>query len=410
MKKIVSLIMVIICLMVLPVFAQSKSKTPAKTTTQAKPAVTSEKPKTPEKEYGKDKIAEIVAIKGNLDVSRDDQKTWSEAQLRSAGYIYDFFKTNSTSVADLEFTIGGHVGINKNTVIEIVGIRDVKDVSKRTFLDKVKINTGAIWAKFQGQDKSVKFETKSGVLAIKGTEFVIDEDPDKKETTVSVLEGNVTYTTAQKEIEAKAGDKITIAWEQVPVVHQYKPEELRQECENNYKELYQNIKNILNFVSMAQSFSGTSFVGSDTLYYASLAAEVINNPAEAAKNYAISQASNYIPGASILGDLINTSPSNEEKKKPDFPINLNPNQTDIDNKSPVITWDKYEGAQSYLILVSPQEDMKDLYYAEEVNENMVQYPAWAKPLQNGIKYYWRVIAVSDNKPISKASQTFFTVK
>lgn len=40
MKKIVSLIMVIICLMVLPVFAQSKSKTPAKTTTQAKPAVT----------------------------------------------------------------------------------------------------------------------------------------------------------------------------------------------------------------------------------------------------------------------------------------------------------------------------------------------------------------------------------
>lgn len=353
------------------------------------------------------KVAQVADIKGALEVKKQNSD-WSYASVKMPAYVQDQFKTDNSSVADLEFLIGGHVGINKNTVIEITGERDIKDLTKRTFTQKVVLKAGAIWAKFKGQDKNLQFQTRGGVLAIKGTEFVMEEKPDAKQTQVSVLEGEVLYTTAKGEISAKAGDKITIPWQDVPVVRHYKPEELKKECENNFADLYNAIKDIIGFVVMAQAISGQSIVDSGTLGYACMAAEVINNPADAVKNYAVSAASSYVPGP--FGSMISGAASNKEEKKPDFPTGLSPDQIEAEGLNPSFSWSAFPGADSYLVLLSPQEDMKDLYWSQEVPSTSAQYPNWAKTLQTGTKYYWRVIAASGNKAVSKASQTFFTVK
>lgn len=356
------------------------------------------------------KVADVAEIKGTLEVKKPSETAWSAATVKMPAYIQDQFKTDANSVADLEFLVGGHVGINKNTIIEITGVRDAKDVTKKSLTQKIILKAGAIWAKFSGQDKSLQFQTQGGVLAIKGTEFVVEENAAAKETKIYVLEGEVAYTTPKEEITAKAGDKITIPWENVPVVKHYKPEELKNECKNNFAELYEGIKNILQFVSMAQSFAGGSVVDTSSLGYACMAVDVINNPAEAIKNYAVSTASSYVPGP--FGSVISGAASSEsqQEKKPDFPTSLSPDQTEISDLNPYFSWKAYEGADSYLVLLSPKEDMKDLYWSQQITSTSVQYPSWAKTLEKGVKYYWRVIAASKDKPVSKASQTFFTAK
>lgn len=358
---------------------------------------------------GNDALAEVSAINGKLEVQRENVKEWTPASIKMFGYIYDQFKTDSSSVADLEFFIGGHVGINKNTVIEIVGTREVKDVAKKSALQKIVIKTGAIWAKFKGQNQDLKFQTKGGVLAIKGTEFIIEEKQDSKETEISVLEGEVAYTAPSGQISAKAGDKITIAWEKVPVVHHYNPEELRKECENKYAELYNAIKDILRFVSIAQAVTGHSVAGSESLGYAYMAAEVINDPNEAVKKYAVQEVSKHVPGpfGSVIGSIASQP---KEKKKPDFPSNLSPNQSVVTGLNPSFSWEAFEGADSYWIFVSPDEQMKELYWAQQIYGTGAEYPAWASKLQNGVKYYWRLIASKGDKPLGKASQTYFTVE
>lgn len=357
------------------------------------------------------KVAEVAEIKGTLEVKRE-KDSWLTASIKMPAYINDQLRTNSSSVADVEFLIGGHVGIDKNTTIEITGERDIKDITKRTFAQKIVLKAGALWAKFKGQEKDLQFQTQGGVLAIKGTEFVLEEKPDSKQTQVYVLEGEVSYTTPKEQIIAKAGDKITIPWQDVPVVRHYKPEELKKECENNFADLYNAIKDIIGFVQMAQSFSGQTIVDSSSLGYACLAAEVINNPGEAVKNYAVSTASSYVPGP--FGSLISSAASSGggEQKKPDFPTNLTPDQTEVESLNPSFSWSAFEGAgaDSYLVLLSPQEDMKDLYWSQQVPGATAEYPGWAKTLQKGVKYYWRVIAVNGGKAVSKASQTYFTVK
>ncbi|MFH1454610.1 MAG: FecR family protein [Armatimonadota bacterium] len=357
-----------------------------------------------------EKVAEVAAVEGVLEVKRIDKDAWNSAPVKSPGYIEDEFKTGENSVADIEFLAGGHVGLNTNTAIKITGIRQAEDVTERSLLQKIILNTGAIWTKFTDQDKKIEFQTKSGVLAIKGTEFVMEENTESKKTEVYVLEGEVAYNTAGSVISAKAGDKITIPWEDVPVVHHYKPEELRKECENKYSELYGALKNILNFISMAQSLSGGSFIDSGSMYYGYMAAEVINDPNEAVKNYAVSEASKHVPGpfGSILGSAVRSE--SKKKKEPDFPVDLNPNQNTISSENLNFTWKPYKGADSYWIFVSPREDMKELYWAQQVLESKAGYPSWAKNLEEGQKYYWRVIASKGDKPLGKASQTFFCVK
>lgn len=356
------------------------------------------------------KVAQVAEIKGMLEVKKSSDTAWSSASVKMPAYIQDQFKTDENSVADLEFLVGGHVGINKNTIIEITGVRDAKDVTKKSLTQKIILKAGAIWAKFSGQDKSLQFQTQGGVLAIKGTEFVVEENSASKETKIYVLEGEVAYTTPKEEIKAKAGDKITIPWENVPVVKHYEPAELKNECKNNFAELYEGIKNILQFVSMAQSFSGASVMDTSSLGYASMAVDVISNPAEAVKNYAVNTASSYVPGP--FGSLISSAATSESKqeKKPDFPTGLSPDQTEISDINPYFSWGSYEGADSYLVLLSPKEDMKDLYWSQQVTSTSVQYPSWAKTLEKGVKYYWRVIAACNDKPLSKASQTFFMMQ
>jgi len=356
-------------------------------------------------------VAEVAAINGKLEIKRE-KGGWTRAVVKMPNYINDQLKTDAKSVADIEFLIGGHVGINENTVIEITGEREVKDITKRGVGQRIVLKAGAIWAKFGGQRQDLQFQTQGGVLAIKGTEFVIEENNNIKETKIYVLEGEVRYNTPAAQLDARAGDRITIPWEKVPVVKHYKPEELRKQCENFFPQLYETMKNILRFVEIAEAASGYSIPDYGARYYAHMAVEVIEDPNKAIGDFASSQVSSYIPGpfGSMIGQALRGDQKKKQKPKANFPYNLAPNQMTVYNLNPFFSWAPFQGADSYWIFVSPQEDMKDIYWAEQVYSTRAQYPTWAKSLKPSIKYYWRLIAYRGETPLSKASQTYFFCK
>lgn len=344
-------------------------------------------------------VADVAAVKGRLTVKHANIPNWLDGYEKMPNYLQDTLKTDPDSVADIEFTIGGHLGINKNTTIEITGPRDVKDVTQRSFMKKIIIKSGEVWAKITKQEEKLEFQTEGGVIAIKGTEFVVEEHPDTKETVVSVLDGKIGIQRTEGETVYSAGDKVTISWAAVPVVKHYKPEELRKENENKYRDL-QTLSTFASYLSY-----GGVYVPSEAYWAVSFMAD----PNQAAISYAESTVNSYVPGP--FG--ISIGGGGNKKKEPDFPYELNPNQTPVDSFTPAFSWKKMEKAVNYWFFISEKEDMKgnnDLLWNKKVSTTTVSYPADARPLKPGQTYYWRLIALDNkDKAIGKASQTSFTV-
>lgn len=62
----------------------------------------------------------------------------------STGYLKDHYLTDPNTVAALEFLIGGRVGINSNTEIEVIDERSVADGSP---VKRVVLSNGSLWVK-----------------------------------------------------------------------------------------------------------------------------------------------------------------------------------------------------------------------------------------------------------------------
>lgn len=345
-------------------------------------------------------IANVTAIRGSLFVQRLNQANWSSAYVKMPDYLYDKLRTDEHSVADIEFTIGGHIGLDKSTAIQLTGPREAKDITQRPFIKTVILKAGTIWAKITKRQREFQFQTQGGVLGVKGTEFVMEESETEKNTTVYVLEGNVVYETPSKNIEASAGDKITIPWKKVPVVHHYKPEELRKECQQKYPVLHNYIvRSIIHYAVR-------------DIPHGYLAVDIIEDPNKAFKNIAASQVSKHVPHAGgILGNIIRSSGEKKKKKpKVNFPYGLSPNMSQVNTLNPQFSWKKFPNAIAYWLFLSQKENMEPLVWNKKITSEKVIYPKWAKDLNPDTKYFWRLIALGENdQPLGKASQTYFTI-
>lgn len=191
-------------------------------------------------------VATISAMKGTISVMHQTSKTWDKGYEKMPLYVNDVLKTDKGSYADVKFAIGGQVGVNENTTIQITGSRQVSSSGKESFIQKIVITAGEIWAKITKQQEEMQFETKGGVIAIKGTEFVVEVNPDTDETIISLIEGKISFYDL-KNIETifKPGDKGTILGG-ILQIEKFLPQDLKKNLESKFK----NLKNILNLINM----------------------------------------------------------------------------------------------------------------------------------------------------------------
>ncbi len=83
-------------------------------------------------------------------------------------YTGDKIYTLGSSYVDIKFAIGGTVALNENMIIEMTGSREVKNVTQTTLIQEAVTSIGELWAKITKQQEEERFETKGGVLGIKG--------------------------------------------------------------------------------------------------------------------------------------------------------------------------------------------------------------------------------------------------
>jgi hypothetical protein len=93
-----------------------------------------------------------------------------------------------------------------------------------------------------------------------------------------------------------------------------------------------------------------------------------------------------------------------------------PNSIVVNTLLPMFSWSPGQGAVSYEVLVSPNQDptVNTYWKSPLVRANQLLYSPAARALDNGKKYYWMVIAFDEfGKPIGglngKSQATWFTI-
>lgn len=343
---------------------------------------------------GSDGVATLVHLAGRVDF-RSAQGPWYAAYPELRQRLLDHLRTGSGSVATLDFDVGGRVGINDDSEIQIVGERGVEEVGQGGFRRLV-LQAGGIWARVTRQTDELQVQTSGGVMGVKGTEFVVETTRDGP-TTLSVLEGAVEVRPAQGDpLLAQAGTRVTFDPAKVPVVKTYEdPEELRREVMEGW-DLFNQAAGPL------MAATGTGAVR----YYGDMALDVVRDPAQAARDFAASQVSSRVPFGGMLGGVL-SSGGRKQAKKPDFPTGLGPDQAEIGTELPRFNWEPMEKAVGFVVLLSRDEGMQALDWTARVAGTSASYPENGRPLPPG-RYFWRLVGVDEHgQPVGRASQTWF---
>ncbi|HXE71892.1 MAG TPA: FecR family protein, partial [Candidatus Nitrosotenuis sp.] len=316
--------------------------------------------------------------------------------------LRDHVKTGAGSTAALELDAGGRIGLNPNTEVEIVGPTEVEAQNQGTF-KRLVLKAGALWARVTRRKEEVQVQTSGGVMGIRGTEFVVDTTREG-DTTLMVLEGKVEVTPTEGEpLVAGEGAEVTLALKKVPVVNQYSAQEIRQRAQDRFPELFELFRHLDTVLGVAGSMGADVGQARGALWMAQAAVQVVNDPSQAALDYARSQISSRVPG----GFGIPISVSSGSRKDPDFPVELRPDRTSTGTEPPQFSWKPFQGASQYVLLLGPDEQLSEVLWSARVNQPSAAYPSNGQPLAAG-RYYWRVIALDDKgKPKGKASQTYF---
>lgn len=140
-----------------------------------------------------DAVARVYYVDGKkLEYSKSGDGKWVAGKKDMAGFVKDHFRTDGSTAAGLELLLGGRVGLKKGSEIVLLSEGEAGSVEGNR-VNKIVLNSGGAWAKFQKQDKPLTIQTRGGVMGIKGTEFTV-ETSDNGETEIVLLEGSVDYT------------------------------------------------------------------------------------------------------------------------------------------------------------------------------------------------------------------------
>lgn len=332
----------------------------------------------------------------------------------STGYVKDHYLTDPNTVAALEFLIGGRVGINHNTEIEIVNERSIADGSP---VKRVILGSGSLWVKADAKTlkQPIEIQTNGGVMGIKGTEFTAEVQPDGR-TRLCCFESNsqqggVEIRDNQGKLlgVARPGDDYLFDLRSAPVVQHY------DDIQRFRNETLQRSFDVMRNNPMFQQFFGEAgqhlAFGVNTAYQAANSvADLQNGPL--APVVGLNQQVQS-KGAS-LQTLINWSASLKNSPSPaaaNFPQALSPDGAQPSTAYPSFRWSPVGGCQGYVVMLGRDSQLQELIYTGRTNATGLVYPAEMRPLTSGI-YHWRVIPVDEkDQPVAglRGAQASFRV-
>lgn len=324
-------------------------------------------------------VAKVMGIDGSsLTTNRRTEGRWFQAYSGMKSYLTERLRTGEQTSAMLEFAIGGRAGINRNTEIEIVGLRDVETVG-----NKIVVKTGTMWAKIDKQKKRLQIQTAGGVIGVEGTELLVAHDPETKVSEVLLFEGRITLTDDKGNKKTmNPGDYASLGGPSGMCVLSYPPTSLRTLIVERFPRFssYLAQYDVATIPKPASPTLIRGFLKPRPGLYELLAVSndtLVTDPAE----FASGAGSDRLTG-------------------------LQPSQTNVGGK-PNLSWDAFPGAESYQVVLAADENMDDIAFSGVAEQNSLDIPAGAPGIGSG-KYFYRVIPLDkDGKPMGRASQTWF---
>jgi len=316
----------------------------------------------------------------------------------STGYVRDRYLTDGATMAALEFLIGGRVGINRDTTIEIINERSVAD--SNLSVKRIILKNGSIWVKADAKTlkQPIEIQTNGGVMGIKGTEFTAETQPDGG-VRVCCFESNsdlggVEIRDSQGTVlgVARPGDEYEIELLKAPIVKHYQDINVfrRETLQRSFREMDSNPAFQSFFGPLGQHLKfgiGTAYSAAASL------ADIENGPLSGVYDL---QSSVNTQGAS-LQTLVNWGKSQKQSSQaPLSPCNL----TVGPGAFPRFSWLGIAGAGGYVVMLGRDEAMSELLLTESTEACWLVYPASMRPMEAG-PYFWRVIPVNGkNQPVT----------
>lgn len=369
--------------------------------------------------------ARVQALEGakNLFIQTEAERNadpfrWFRAHLEMDANVKDHLKTDKDTLASLYFLLGGRANIDKGTEISIISTRNI---------DIIQIEKGTFWANFKKrseEDKELRIRTAGGVMAIRGTEVVV-EVGDSGSTQLSVVEGQVEVRPDQGDtIWAGEGSVVTLDPNLRGFIRYV--DDLQDRLRAEHPQLSELREEILEVAKVGQDIRDFQYqVGAG----------------ETAHNYNNRRFTYLETGRDIGagGNSVDTTSTDRKLAELDALLagtKAQPESEGSDNGEsdaellrallngrgasaagpeygeplsgyPKLEWDWLPGKR-FAILVLP-ENGQDLLWLARTNEKTYQYPQDARALPPG-NYRYRVLVLGpDDKPVGKAVEAKFVV-
>ncbi len=309
-------------------------------------------------------------------------KTFYNAYVGTTGIVSDRFKTSPETIAALEFFIGGRVGINKDTEVEVTSERSVAD--RGTSPQRIILHAGTIWMKSQRLRRPLEIQTNGGTMGIRGTEFVVDAGPDN--TQLSVLEGSVEVKDAQRNFIglAEPGDVYQLSLSGPAKKDHVDPQELRKSLVSS------PFGAELEAIEVWSLQMGVQSLKSDLTNFS----DKLDSLLRATEQPKIQLGKPYQDA--IL-------------KTPELGGVSNPQASLSPQSQPVFRWNPFPQADGYVVFLSDDADFSDILFSARTRDSVVVYPDTSRPLTPG-SYHWRIVPVdSEDRPMHGATQATFRV-
>lgn len=345
--------------------------------------------------------------------SGDPEDKWYRAHLEMNGLVLDGFKTDKASLASLRFYLGSRVNLDKGSRIRIVSERDV------VFLEK-----GSMWSFFRkGEEKEKKraitIQTAGGVMAIKGTEFVVKvaDKGEEQVTEVSVLEGTVEVTPHQSGSPTYVEPNTTVRFNRYGIV------EILNRVEDEHKAYLQ--ENFADLWSMRQLLQESREVA-DLIRYQKvrLTAEERKADDELRRVYWLTTGKDVGASGSGGTDTSNIdalfaeldakmqgktgTTEGDTGTQTDLSALLNGENAASKPTSQKFDWGWMEGTRFAFLILAPTDD-EQVFWVEKTEAKSFVYPTDAKPLAPG-SYRYRVVPLDEaGNPNGRPTEDIFSV-
>ncbi|HGJ65165.1 TPA: tetratricopeptide repeat protein, partial [bacterium] len=155
----------------------------------------------------------LVGISGSVQVGFSSLDEWEVPEVKQDISRFASIKTGPDSGAVILYSNGYQVKVGADTVLNIQNLGSLKDLAEMEF----DLEQGIMWAETNKmlEGGSFRVNTPSAVVAIRGTEFVVEVDKQKAGT-LTVIEGEADFGNQYGRVTVKTSQQSTALPGQAP--------------------------------------------------------------------------------------------------------------------------------------------------------------------------------------------------